>query len=168
MSEIKDLYKKEAIEKIKELANAADICMFTTSLNKLPLTSRPMSNVDVDDAGDIWFLSKKSSNKNGEIAQDNRVQLFYASKGKAEYLSVYGEASIVIDKNKAKEKWTPIAKAWFTEGVDDPEVSLIRVKPIDCYYWDTKNNRIVYMLKAVASMISGNTIDDGIEGKLNP
>jgi general stress protein 26 len=167
MSETKNLVSSDALKKLKELATSADICMFTTSLDKLPLSSRPMSTAEVDDEGYIWFLSKKSSDKNREIENDSRVQLFYASKGSAEFLSVYGTATIIINREKTKEIWTPIAKAWFTEGIDDPEVSLIRVTPLDSYYWDTKNNKLVYLLKAAASMAMGKTVDDGVQGKLS-
>ncbi|HRH47845.1 MAG TPA: pyridoxamine 5'-phosphate oxidase family protein [Panacibacter sp.] len=166
MGDVKNLTNTEAVEKIKELANTADICMFTTALTTLPLTSRPMSTQTVDDEGNLWFLSKKSSEKNAEIKKDNRVQLFYASKGSAEYLSVYGEATILTDKNKAKELWTPIAKAWFSEGVDDPELSIIKVTPLDSYYWDTKNSKMVSLIKIAAAAISGKKIDDGVEGKI--
>lgn len=166
MGDVKNLVSTEAVEKIKELATGADICMFTTSLSKLPLTSRPMSTVDVDEEGTIWFISMKSSEKNAEIAADGRVQLFYASRNNAEYLSVFGEASVVIDKELFKEKWVPEAKAWMEDGVDDPEMSLIKVKPVDSYYWDTKHNKIVALVKMATAIITGKKAedDDGVEG----
>lgn len=167
MSEVSNLVSKEAVDKLKDLATHADICMFATSLTKLPLTARPMSTVAVDEEGCIWFLSQKSSEKNQEIKADNRVQLFYASKGSAEYLNVYGEAEIIINREKAEEIWTPIAKAWFPGGVDDPEVSIIKVTPLDCHYWDTKHGKLVSLFKIAAAMISGKPMDDGIEGDLN-
>jgi general stress protein 26 len=167
MGYIKNLVSKEAVEKIKELATGTDICMFTTSLSKLPLSARPMSTVDVDDDGNIWFISKKSSAKNQEVSADSRVQLFYASRNSSEYLNVYGEADIIIDKELFKEKWVPEAKAWLSEGVDDPEMSLIKVTPLDSYYWDTKHNKYVALFKMAAAIVTGKTAtdDDGVEGK---
>lgn len=169
MGDIKNLVSTDAIEKIKELATGADICMFTTSLSKLPLTARPMSTVNVDEEGNIWFISKKSSNKNSAIEEDGRVQLFYASRNSAEYLSVYGEASILIDKDLFKEKWVPEAKAWLSGGVDDPEMSLIKVSPVDSYYWDTKHSKYVALIKMAAAVVTGKQAkdDDGVEGKAN-
>jgi general stress protein 26 len=167
MGDVKNLVSKEAVDKIKELATGADICMFTTSLSKLPLSARPMSTVDVDEEGNIWFISQRSSDKNKEIDADNRVQLFYASRNNAEYLSVYGEATVVIDKALFKEKWVVEAKAWMEKGTDDPEMSLIKVIPVDSYYWDTKHNSIVALLKMASAIITGKKAedDDGVEGK---
>ncbi|MBV9989063.1 MAG: pyridoxamine 5'-phosphate oxidase family protein [Chitinophagaceae bacterium] len=167
MGEHKDLLNKEAVSKLQELAEEIDMCMFTTALQQLPLTSRPMSTAKVDDEGNIWFLSCRSSHKNRQIEKDNRVQLFYAGKSSSEYLSVYGEASILIDREKAKELWSTIAKAWFTEGVDDPELSIIKVKPLDAYYWDTKHNKLVALLKIGAAIVTGKSMDDGVEGEIN-
>ncbi|CAN5310437.1 hypothetical protein BH11BAC6_BH11BAC6_15270 [soil metagenome] len=167
MGDVKNLTDKEAAKKIKELAESADICMFTTALTVLPLTSRPMSTQKVDEEGNLWFLSARSSNKNANIITDKRVQLFYAGKSSSEYLSIFGEASIIIDKQKAKELWTPIAKAWFSDGVDDPELTIIKVKPLDSYYWDTKDNKLVALIKIATAAITGNGGDDGgIEGSI--
>ncbi len=167
MGDVKNLYNEEAVEKIKDLVKSADICLFTTALSRLPLTTRPMSTQDVDDKGALWFLSPKSSGKNLEILQDSRVQLFYFNKSSSEYLSIYGEAEITTDKEKIKQYWTTMAKAWFTEGEDDPEISVIKVTPQDAYYWDTKHNKMVATLKIAAAVITGNTMDDGVEGTLH-
>ena len=166
MGDIKNLYDKDAIDKIKDLVNAADICLFTTDLATVPLVTRPMATQLVGDDGMLWFLSERASAKNAEIAGDNRVQLFYFNKSNAEYLSIFGEAEILYDKQKIKELWTPLAKTWFTEGEEDPAISIIKVKPLEAHYWDTKHNKMVAMLKILAGAVIGKTMDDGVEGKM--
>ena len=110
MKHTQSLSRREANEKIKELAKKADACMFTTSLTKLPLTTRPMSTREVDDDGCVWFFSRKDSNKNREITADNRVQLFYSNFSSSEFMSLYGKATIIKDDAKAKELWSSLAK----------------------------------------------------------
>ncbi len=163
---VENLTKEDAIKKIKELVKASDICMFTTSLNKLPLNARPMSSQDADEDGNIWFFSDKTSDKNIEIQKDNRVQLFYVNNSGYEYLSVYGTAEILRDEKKIDEYWSSMVKAWFPEGKDDPNLTLIKVKPEDAYYWDTKNNKLVSLIKIMASAVTGKTSDGGVEGEL--
>jgi general stress protein 26 len=166
MGDVKNLANEEAIDKLKKLVKSADICLFTTNLTKLPLSTRPMSTQQIDDDGNIWFFSNKESHKNDEIDQDNRVQLFFANKANFEFLSVYGEADVIVDKEKAKELWTPELKTWFHDGVDDPNLTLVQIKPTDVYYWDTKSNKAVSILKIAVGAITGKTLDDGVEGKL--
>jgi general stress protein 26 len=164
---VENLTSQEAIDKIKELAKAADICLFTTDLTTLPLMTRPMSVSEVDDAGNLWFMSRKDSDKNRDIEEDDRVQLFFSNKGSYEFLSIYGRAIIVQDTEKAKELWTPIAKTWFNGGVEDPELTLIRVHPEDAYYWDTKHNKAVTLLSYLAGAITGKELDNGVQGKIS-
>ena len=129
-----NLNHAEAIKKLKELSESAKFCMFCTDLETLPITARPMGLRETDAEGNMWFLSSEESNKNFEIKEDNRVQLFFMNNSSSEYLSVYGKAFIYKDKNTIEEKWTPIANAWFEEGKEDPKVTVIRVTPDETYY----------------------------------
>jgi len=161
-----NLDQQEAIEKMKELVKHNSMCLFTTNLTELPLHSRPMSIAKVCDQGNFWFLSPRDSNKNKNISTDSRVQLFSTNPSDSEYLTVYGKATITGDKKKIEELWTPIAKAWFTEGKNDPRISVIKVTPEEAYYWDTKSGKMVSMIKILTAVVSGKTMDDGVEGSL--
>lgn len=167
MGETKNLSFTEGIQKIKDLAEAANTCHFISNLTELPLNSRPMATQKVDDEGNIWFFSKNDSNKNMDISKDDRVQLLYANNSNYEYLSIYGNATIITDRNKIKELWTPIAKTWFHEGKDDPTITLIKVEPHDAHYWDTKSNKMVSLLKIAVGAIVGKTLDNGVEGEIH-
>ena len=166
MGYAKDLHNEEAIKKIKELVADITTCMFCTKVTDFPFKTRPMASLDVDDDGNIWFISNMNSNKNDEIRTDDHVQLIYAKGGNSHFLSIYGEAEVLKDQNKIDELWNGYAKAWFQEGKKDPDISLIKVIPTEAYYWDTVHGKMVSLLKIAASVISGKTMDDGVEGKL--
>jgi len=164
--EVENLSHEEAIEKMQELVKHNGICLFTTQVADAPLHTRPMETQQVDDKGNFWFISGDDSDKNSEIMEDNQVQLFYSNPSASEFMSVYGNASISRDKNKISELWSPIAKAWFKDGKDDSRLTVIKVTPEEAYYWDTKSNKMVAMIKILAAMVSGKSIDDGVEGKM--
>ena len=69
-----------------------------------------MATQEVDEEGNIWFMSDRSSDKNKEIDKDNKVQFFYSHTGNYEYLSIFGRAEIVNDRSKIEELWSPMAK----------------------------------------------------------
>ena len=165
MGDVKDLNSFEAVDKIRELVEDIKTCMFCTYKDN-KMESRPMSSQQVDDEGNVWFLSDKNSSKNKAIHHDDRVELLYAH-GTDKFMLLHGTASISTDKDKIKELWNPIAKIWFTEGVDDPAVSAIKVAFHDGYYWDTKHGKMVEMAKMAAALVTGTTMDDGIEGMLS-
>jgi general stress protein 26 len=166
MGETQNLTGAAGRKKLQELAMDAKICHFVTALDQRPLDSRPMSVLKVDDEGNFWFMSGKDSRKNDEIYDDPEVQLFFSNGSSSEYLSVYGYAEIIKDRKKIDELWTPIAKTWFNEGKDDPDLTLIRVQPADAYYWDTKNNKMIQLIKIATGAVFGKTSDDGIEGEV--
>lgn len=167
MGDLQNLDHSKSISKIKELAEDANICLFTTNLTELPLSTRPMSTQKVEDDGSIWFFSEDGSEKNLHIADDSRVQLFYANRGSSEFLSIYGTATIIKDEKKAEELWSPLVKTWFQGGPSDPSLTLIKVVPEDGYYWDTKDGKVISMLKIAAGAITGKEMDGGVEGKIS-
>ena len=164
--EEKDLTGKEALDKMKELVEHNSICMFTSNVGETPLQTRPMTTQEVDDEGNFWFLSPKDSHKNYEIRSDARVQLLFANTSASEYLTVYGTATIINDRKKIEELWSPMAKAWFQQGKDDPNLSLIKVSPEHAYYWEPKQNKMVTLMKMAASAVSGQKMDIGHQGSL--
>jgi len=163
----KDLQDTEAIKKMKALCEKAGTCFFCTRITSGgPFATRPMALLQIDDEGLLWFLSATDSYKNAEIASDPAVQLLFQGSSYSDFVTLYGQASISQDKAKIKELWGPLLKTWFTEGIDDPRISVIRVAPAEGYYWDTKHGQLVAFAKQIAGSILGKTLDDSIEGKL--
>ena len=168
MNNTENLNNKEAIDKLKSLVNNIMICLFCTDLKTDDgATCRPMSAVKVCDQGNIWFFSEKDSDKNEAIVKDKDVQLSFSDPGKGSYLVVNGEAEIILDKTIIEDLWTPAAKIWFKQGKDDPNISVIKVKPNSAYYWDTDGNRMINLLKMVASVVTGTNLITGKEGAIN-
>ena len=163
-----DLQGNDAFGKIKELVEKAKNCFFCTQLQTgKAFETRPMAIQKIDDNGILWFLSSSDSHKNKQILIDPNVQLLFQGADYSKFLTLYGKATINTDKDKIKELWEPILKTWFTGGVDDPRITVIRVEPQDGYYWDTKHGQVVALLKQVAGAITGKTLDDSIEGRLD-
>ncbi len=164
----KNLFGEEAKKKIKELTDSAKTCFFCTHITAgEPFSTRPMSVQKLDDDGNFWFLSANDSHKNEELNLDHSVQLLFQGSSYSEFLNIYGDATVSSDKEKIKELWEPILKTWFTEGVDDPRISVIKVEPTEGYYWDTKHGQAVAFVKKLAGAALGKTMDDSIEGKLD-
>lgn len=165
MGNTENLRSVEAVEKIKALIEKANVCLFTTRLGSVPLSSRPMSTLRVDENGIIWFMSKVDSDKNMHLKQDDRVQLFYTHSASSEYLTLFGRAEVIADRRMIDELWNPMARIWF-EGKDDPTITLLKVTPEDGHYWDTKSNKMVQLLKLAIGAIIGKPLDDGLEGNI--
>jgi len=162
-----DLQGAKAIAKITELVKSASTCFFCTALDSgQPFATRPMSVQQIDGQGQLWFLSASDSKKNQELASDPRVQLLFQASAHSDFLSLHGTAAVTTDKAKIKELWQPLLKTWFTDGIDDPRITVIQVRPEGGYYWDTKHGRAVAFAKMAVGAMTGKTLDDSIEGRL--
>jgi general stress protein 26 len=167
MENTKNLKANEGVEKLKELVNAIEICLFSTNLKGNDgATFRPMSAQEVDDEGNIWFFSDINSDKNREVNQDNAVQLIFSHPGKSSYMIVNGEAEISTDRARIEELWSPAAKIWFEQGKDDPDISLIKVNTKSAYYWDTDGNKMINFFKFLASVATGSNLVTGVQGSI--
>lgn len=166
--DVEHLENQDAIKKIQQLVKHNGICMFTTLIEDGYQPTRPMATQAVDDAGHFWFFSASNTNKNEEIQHDSRVQLYYSNTGDSEFMTVYGRAHVSRNEAKIRELWNPMVKAWFHGGKDDPRLTVVEVIPEEAYYWDTKSGKMVSMLKILAAMVTGKTMDDGVEGSLRP
>jgi general stress protein 26 len=110
------------------------------------LRSRPMATQDVEFNGDLWFFTSNRSHKMEEIEKDNRVCVAYSDPGSNTYISVSGRGTMVTDRAKIDELWSPVHKAWFPDGKDDPTLCLLKVSVEQAEYWDSPSSTLVNIL----------------------
>jgi general stress protein 26 len=155
---------RAAVGKIKEIAKKAQSCFFCTAAAMgASAGARPMNVRQVDDDGNLWFLSASDSHKNQELALNPSVTLFFPH---SDFLHLGGQATVIRDRAKIEELWEPVIQTWFTEGKDDPRITVIKVTPSQGYYWDTKHGAAVAGMKMLIGAVLRRTMDDSIEGKV--
>ncbi len=152
---------------MKELVEKAKTGFFCTKIkSNESFSTRPMAVQKIDDAGNLWFLSANDSHLNAEIEIDHSIQLLFQGSHYSDFLTLYGTASINQDQTIINELWDPILKTWFTQGKEDPRISVIKVVPVHGYYWDTKHAMPIALIKRLVGAAIGQTIDDSIEGTI--
>ena len=162
-----DLHGQDAVKQIKTVVKKNSTCFFQTDVAFGDSGGvRPMSVQRLDDDGTLWFLSAIDSHKNAELSKDPDVTLYFQGSAHSDFLVLHGTASISREKAMIRELWEPILKTWFTEGVDDPRITVIGVRPTGGYYWDTKHGNAVAGVKMLIGAAIGKTLDDSIEGRL--
>ena len=151
-------------DKIKDLR----VTMMTTTEADHSLRSRPMYTQQAEFDGQLWFFTKDNAPKTDEIESDRHINLAYANPNDDTYISVSGTARLVHDKQKAEELWSPMVKAWFPEGLDDPHLGLIRVEPTQAEYWDASASKMVQLFKMGKAVVQGEEAGNlGDNKKLN-
>jgi general stress protein 26 len=129
--------------------------MFTTRDDEGQLTSRPLTIQQVDDAGQLWFFVSTREGFTHELADQPSVNLAFADPGDHVYVSVSGQAELVHDRAKAEALWNPAVAAWFPQGLDDPDLALLKVEAHAAEYWDTANSKMVTLFALAKAAITG-------------
>lgn len=160
-----NLIHKEALDKLKSIAEKIRVAMLLTNLKKHPISVNPMTTKKVDESGAIWFLSPLKSEHNVNIQSDSKVQLIYSDPSEKQYLSVYGEALIESRYPIKKELYTKEDNIWF-DGIDDVNLTAIRVTPLKVYYWDKSGNKFINMLEETVEAVTGEVKDHFKKGKI--
>jgi general stress protein 26 len=162
----KNLQNKEALDKLKKLAEDIKFCMFATTDVGNNLYGRPMTTIQVDETGNIWFFTSDQTHVANEVSGGDKVCLNYAHPGTHSYLTVQGTGTMVKDRQKMEELWTDFLKAYFPDGLNQPDLVLLKVTPEQAHYWDGDASRVVQLFSYLKAKATGETADLGDEGEL--
>lgn len=157
----------EGMAKVAELVKEIRFAMLTTQCADGTMHSRPMSTLQMDENGYLWFFTSQHSTKIADIDENCEVNLAYSRTDKQDYLSVSGTAEVVRDRSKMEALWTPWLKPWFQEGLDDPELILLKVRLNDADYWDAPGSVVKRLYGLSKGAMTGNTDALGEHGHVS-
>ncbi len=158
--------REQSIKKLGELIKDIQFAMLTTVDEDGKLRSRPMATQRAEFDGELWFFTGASSEKVDEVEHEHQVNVSYADTEHQRYVSVSGAAQLVRDQQKARDLWNPAYKAWFPDGLDDPDLALLRVRVEKAEYWDSPSSTVVHLLGFVKALATGQRMEPGENEKI--
>lgn len=147
--------KGDQLENIRELLEEFDTAMLVTHRQDGYARGRPMAIAKVESNCGLWFFTGRDTGKVHAIEDDQKV-LVVCQDEHSRYVALQGTAELVADRRKASELWREPYRAWFPQGVEDPELLLIFVRPTEIEYWDSRGTKgLRYLFEAVKSYAKG-------------
>ncbi len=131
-----------SLEDVAKALKDIDFVLLNTVTDNGRIAGRPMSNNrDVEYDGDSWFFIDQSSRTYGDVRRDPQVTLsVQGSKGLLGkpplFLSIEGQAEVILDQATFAEHWTPELKRWWPEGPQSPGLAMLKVHAQRIHYWD--------------------------------
>ena len=163
-----ELSHDEKLAKIRDLIKGIDIGMLTTLNENGTFHSRPMSvNGEVEFNGDLWFFTYGDSPKVHAIEHNARVNIAFSDPKKQTYVSLSGRAQLVQDKAKIEELWQAPLAAWFPQGVDTPDIALLKIEVEGAEYWDSPTNPVAHIVGFIKSKATGQVQQVGENEKVD-
>ena len=132
----------QTLSDIASKMSGIDIAILSTKTQGGQIANRPMSNNgDVTYDGTSYYFTFEEALTVGDIERDPNVALGFAGKSgiftsNGLYIAVEGQAELIRDKAEFKKHWTPDLDEWFEQGVDTPNIVLIKVQAKRIKYWD--------------------------------
>ena len=155
----------EIREKLWSMMKDIGFAMLTTE-DGGKLRARPMVAAQDSFTGTLWFFTRESSHKVDEVQGEHQVGVTYADGGKQEYVSLSGKANLVTDKATVAAHWSEPMRTWFPKGIDDPEVSLLKIDVDAAEYWDAPNSTMVHAFGYLKARLTGESPDPGENEKV--
>lgn len=150
--------RQDNIKKLHDLIKDIRFAMLTTVEDDGTLHSRPMATQEFEFDGDLWFFTAADAAKVKEAQHDRHVNVSYSDPHNQKYVSVSGKAELVRDRTKIEELWNPLFKAWFPDGLEDPNLALLKVNVDKAEYWDSPSSKVVRLLGFAKAVITGKPI----------
>lgn len=144
---------------ISKILKSSRTAIVTTRGKGGALHSRPLSNLEPDFTGTLWFFTQDPSPKIDEIHKHSEVNVAVLD-GKGS-LSFSGTASVDHDPATIDKYWNPYAEAWFEQGRDDPTIALLRVDVDTVEIWDTDKPAIVKAVEILKGIVTKTPPDVG-------
>ena len=154
--------EKGDLKKLRKLIKGARVAMLTTVAPDGTLRNRPMATLKAPFEGDVWFFTRATAPKAGEIRDNDHVNVSFSDGDDNRYLSISGTASLVRDKERLEQLWSGRLKNWFPDGKKDPDLALLRVRVDRAEYWDAKTAAMVHLDGLVKSSLGG---DPAVENR---
>lgn len=146
------------LTRLGELIEDMPVAMMVTMDDDHVLVSRPMTTLEMDAQGALWFFTDLRSTK---LAQLQAVNMSFADSGRSSYVSLSGKGHTDTDADRIRALWTPFAKPWFPDGPASPNLALLRFEPTTAEFWDASSSGMVRLFAMVASMVSGKPVGMG-------
>ncbi len=144
-------------QRLRALIARAGVAILMNVDEKGTHIGRPMLPLLVQRDPHIYFLTHQSSRKVTQLAVRPQVGLSIISTDC--FVVVAGSAQLSRDSELIGRLWRPTYRAWFPEGKDDREATVIRVAVERIDYWEPPSSRIARLVQAVKAVLTGRAVE---------
>ena len=143
--------------RVRELIQHAGVAMLMTLDEHGAPVGRPMLPLLLESDPHIYFLTHQTSRKVTHL--EARAQIGMAIVGPHCYLAVAGSAYASRDPELIRRLWHPTYRAWFPDGKDDREATVLRVRVDRVHYWEPPRSRVVRVFQAAKAVVTRRPVD---------
>ena len=115
------------ISAAREIMTETRYCALITTGRNGRAHARTMDAFAPEEEMSVWLATNPRSRKAAEIRRNPKVTLYYFDRESAAYVTIYGTARLVNDKNEKAKRWKDDWKTFYPDR--DKSYLLIKVTP---------------------------------------
>ena len=128
--------------KMRDYLGTVKTVSLATCMDDKP-SCRIMEIQKVDDDLKIWFVSHKSSPKMEQIDKNNSACIISFNNEKFRDVRLSGTIEVFEDMETKKYIWKEELAAYFQDGINDPELTVLKFIPERLEYRDMKSGGLL-------------------------
>lgn len=122
----------------------------------------PMACYPEEETGRVWFFTKKGTDLVKDAGGEGRMAMFIVTSGQDFQACIGGNLREQFDRSELEKFWNPHVSAWYPDGKDDPDLTMLCFEPHDADVWISRSGPVKYafeVAKANASHSTPNVTD---------
>ncbi|MGE0632583.1 MAG: pyridoxamine 5'-phosphate oxidase family protein [Pseudobdellovibrionaceae bacterium] len=141
-------FKKTGVvpnKKIRNLVEGLSVAMLSTISADGSLMTRPVPMTNKSFDGGFWVFIDRLSPLVSAIGkgQTSAYSLHFSSETDKRFLSAEGNVKVVTEKKIKTKLWNDDLLHWFSDGVADPDLCLLRMEVTKANYWEPSLREMV-------------------------
>jgi general stress protein 26 len=129
---------------------------------------QPMTAFSDKERRAIWFFTKKSTDLARQTADGHYALFCVLAKDQEFQACIGGELSPDHDRAKIEAFWNPVVSAWFPEGKDDADLTLLKLTPIDAQIWVMRGGPLRFAFEIARANLTHQEPRLGDQGDIAP
>ena len=127
----------------------------------------PMTAFCEQELGTIWFFTRRDTELVRKLVQGGKAMFNLVAKDRDLWACIGGTITEQHDGERIEKYWNPIVAAWFPEGKDDPELTLLRLDADDAEVWISQKGPIRFAFEIAKANLTDSEPDVGQHARLN-
>lgn len=127
----------------------------------------PMTAFCDKDLGAVWFFTRRDTELVQRLVQGGKAMFNLVSKDRELWACIGGTITEQHDADRIDKYWGPMVAAWFPEGKDDPELTLLRLDVDDAEVWVSNKGPIRFAFEIARANLTDQEPDVGQHARLN-
>lgn len=126
------------------------------------LHMQPMSPQLDRDTDTIWFFAKKNAEMVEAIKPGSHAHFCVVGKKHDYHACLAGPISVELQTAKRDEYWNGVVEAWFEDGKDDPQLTMLKLKLDDAKIWASTDSALKFGWEIAKANVSDSDPDVGV------